>query len=248
MLMRNFRYILMIAAALFSPCIAVGAASFSAMSVEEVSSLLAQGEAAAAEAATAKVAATVVGDASAHRDVLLPVSLTAIDMVSKIFGVIPPEVSKDECVRQSQKLLCLTPEDDCGALWLETGSGYGVDYYGMSPEVSAMARFADNAAEAAGEEAGVNSGPYDFGFFFLFPYTSATRQQTIRDQADFCGSLLQEMADSGLAMDLDTATDDLFEAVGDYRGSLVDVRLLDERQDAGDGRYILILSVEPHAF
>ena len=56
------------------------------------------------------------------------------------------------------------------------------------------------------------------------------------------------MADIGLPMDLNTATDDLFEAVGDYNGSFVDVRLLDEKNEGGDGRFILILSVEPGAF
>ena len=36
--------------------------------------------------------------------------------------------------------------------------------------------------------------------------------------------------------------------MGDYQGSLVDVRLLDDRNSDGSGRYILILSVEPNAF
>lgn len=206
------------------------AVSFSAMTVEEVSALLAQTESAAAnQTVSAKDAAEAGGV------MLLPVVLTAEDMVTKVYGVVDPEVSKDECVRRSRELLRLTPEDDNGALWLETAGGYGVNYYGMIPDVSAMVRFGDDKVS-------------DFGYFFLFPYASGNKQESIREQADFCGSLLQEMADIGLPMDLNTESDDLFEAVGDYNGNFVDVRLLDEKNDTGSGRYILILSIEPGAF
>ncbi|WP_290383722.1 hypothetical protein, partial [uncultured Duncaniella sp.] len=194
--------------------------------MEEVSALLSQaGQAAGHASVSAKDTAVV----------LLPVELTAEDLVSKVYGVVDPGVSKDECVRKSCELLRLTPEDDSGALWLETAGGYGVNYYGMIPDVSAMARFGDEKVS-------------DFGYFFLFPYSAGDRQSGIRGQTDFCASLLQEMTDIGLSMDLNTETDDLFEAVGDYKGSFVDIRLLDDRKENGSGRYILILSVEPGAF
>lgn len=205
---------------------------FSAMSVEEVSTLLSQAET-AATAASAKDAAIP----AASDIVPLPVTLTASDMISKIYGVVDPEVSRQECIDQSRRTLRLTPEEDNGVLWLESDGGYRVNYYGLLPDVSAMARF-DNDID------GVN----DYGYFFLFPYLANDKRESITRQADFCGTLLQEMADLGLPMDLNTATDDLFEAVGDYNGNFIDVRLLDDKGDNGEGRFILILSVEPNAF
>lgn len=207
--------------------IEVSAASFSTMSVEEVSTLLSQ---AVSGAVSAKDAA-----AESSHGIALPVALTAEDMITKVYGIVDCAASRDECVAQARRRLGLEPSDDNGALWLETADGYGVDYYGMRPDVAAMAQYAGNKLS-------------DFGFFFLFPYSSETKKCRIGDQAEFCGSLLQEMTDIGLAMDLNTATDDLFEAVGDWKGNFVDVRLLDEKGDGQSGRYILILSVEPNAF
>lgn len=229
--MRHFGRHLLTLALLAGFCLTSAAVSFSAMTVEEVSALLSQaGQAAGHASVSAKDTA-----GSAGAVVLLPVELTAEDLVTKVYGVVDPCVSKDECVRKSRELLRLTPEDDSGALWLETAGGYGVNYYGMIPDVSAMARFGNEKVS-------------DFGYFFLFPYNAGDRQSGIREQTDFCSSLLQEMTDIGLSMDLNTETDDLFEAVGDYKGSFVDIRLLDDRKDNGSGRYILILSVEPGAF
>lgn len=229
--MRHFRRHLLTIALLAGVCLTSAAVSFSAMTVEEVSALLSQAGQAAGQASVS--AKDTAGSAGAV--VLLPVELTAEDLVTKVYGVVDPCVSKDECVRKSRELLRLTPEDDSGALWLETAGGYGVNYYGMIPDVSAMARFGNEKVS-------------DFGYFFLFPYNAGDRQSGIREQTDFCSSLLQEMTDIGLSMDLNTESDDLFEAVGDYKGSFVDIRLLDERNESGSGRYILILSVEPGAF
>ena len=229
--MRHFGTHLLTLALLAGFCLTSAAVSFSAMTVEEVSALLSQAGQAAGQASVS--AKDTAGSAGAV--VLLPVELTAEDLVTKVYGVVDPCVSKDECVRKSRELLRLTPEDDSGALWLETAGGYGVNYYGMIPDVSAMARFGNEKVS-------------DFGYFFLFPYNAGDRQSGIREQTDFCSSLLQEMTDIGLSMDLNTETDDLFEAVGDYKGSFVDIRLLDDRKDNGSGRYILILSVEPGAF
>lgn len=205
--------------------VCMAATSFSAMSVEEVSTLLSRSE------------GRTVSQAVSAKDTVGAVRVNVGDMVGKIFGLFDTEVSKGECVDRSRQQLNLTPEDDEGALWLESDGGYVIDYYGMRPNVSAMARFGDNQPE---------SKLTDFGYFFLFPYTDATKRESVREQADFCGSLLQEMADLGLPMELYTDSDDLFEAIGDYNGSLVDIRLLDETK-AGGGRYILILSVEPGA-
>lgn len=165
--------------------------------------------------------------------------LTAEDMVGKVYGVVDPSVSRTECVRRTRDVLRLTPQEDNGALWLESAAGYAVNYYGMIPDVSAMVRFHSQSGDAS---------VADYGFFFLFPYSGATKHDTVSRQADFCGALLQEMADMGLPLDLNTNTPDLFEAIGEYNGSLVNVRLLDDAAGAGTGRYVLILSVEPGAF
>lgn len=206
--------------------------SFSAMSVEEVSTLLAQTETAASAAFAKDAASSAVSGI-----VALPVTLTASDMISKIYGVIDPEVSRQECIDQSRRTLRLTPEEEDGVLWLESDGGYRVNYYGLLPDVSALATFNSESDRLN-----------DFGYFFLFPYAASDKRESITRQADFCGTLLQEMADIGLPMDLNMATDDLFEAVGDYNGNFIDVRLLDDKGENGEGRYILILSVEPNAF
>ena len=225
--------ITIVIATLFATTVAVKAAtSFSTMGVNEISALVDMQTGNSPQAASAKDAAATVSKCARR-----PVSLTAGDMVTKVYGVIDPESGKEECVARTRNLLSLHPQEDEGVLWLETADGFVVDYYGMQPGVSAMARYDT-------PDAGVT----DYGFFFLFPYTTDTRRQSIDMQSEFCGLLLQEMADCGLVMDLNTVTDDLFEAVGEHRGSLVDVRLLDDKQTPDSGRYILILSIEPGAF
>lgn len=229
------KHILTIAIVLSSVGSCFAGTSLSAMTVDEVTALLAHAGQ-QTDNGTVSAKDTV---AETQDMILLPVSVTAEDMLNKLFGVVDPGVSKDECVSQSRRVLRLTPEEEDGVLWLESDGGYGLNYYGMFPAVSAMARYGD------GNDGGnVN----DFGYFFLFPYSSASKQKVIGDQADFCGCLLQEMADMGLALDLYTATDDLFEAVCDYEGNFVNIRLLDDKYAAGAGRFILILSIEPGAF
>lgn len=216
---------------LFAPTSMASAAdSFSTMSVGEVSAMLAQ-----AGAGSVSTAASAKDAAVSAAGIQMPVSLNVRDMVTKIYGIISPDVSKQQCIDKVALLLQLVPDDDNGALWLENSNGYFIDYYSLMPEVSALARFDDDRVS-------------DFGYFFLFPYSASGKRESISHQTGFCGALLQEMEDIGLPMDLNTATDDLFEAVGDYNGSFVDVRLLDEKNEGGDGRFILILSVEPGAF
>lgn len=234
--MKQFgRYITTIAILLAALATASGQKTFSTMTVAEISALLDQVQPrseAGQQAVSAKDAAM-----PADSMIALPVDVTALEMLTKVYGFISPDVSKDECVRRSRQTIRLTPQDENGVLWLETGDGYRLNYYGLVPDVSAMARFGDDGGNVS-----------DFGYFFLFPYAGNNRREGMMKQTDFCGTLLQEMADLGLPMDLNTATDDLFEAVGDYNGSFIDVRLLDDKSEDGTGRYILILSVEPNAF
>lgn len=105
----------------------------------------------------------------------------------------------------------------------------------MQPEVSAMARFG-------------NETLIDFCFFFMFSYQEDSKGECTRRQADFCGSLLQEMHDIGIPMGRDSLSDDLFDISGSYKGNFVNVRLMEEQTADSTGRYILILSVEPEGF
>ena len=199
---RIFRSILVTAAVGLS-AMTVSAVSFSDMSNEEISALLAD--------------------------------VSAEDLVTKVYGVIDPSVSKHECSDQAFRILRLRPEEDNAALWLETSGGYGISYYGMQPEVSAMARFG-------------NETLIDFCFFFMFSYQEDSKVECTRRQADFCGSLLQEMHDIGIPMGRDSLSDDLFDVSGSYKGNFVNVRLMEEQTADSTGRYILILSVEPEGF
>ena len=115
------------------------------MSNEEISALLAD------VSATAAAKATVAPEHTVRE---IPVEVTAEDLVTKVYGVIDPSVSKHECSDQVFRILRLRPEEDNAALWLETSGGYGISYYGMQPEVSAMARFG-------------NETLIDFCFFFI---------------------------------------------------------------------------------
>lgn len=207
------------------------AATFATMSVDEVSALLALQESRKPSDSAKETVADCVSPQ--------PVNLTATDMVTKVYGVISPDASRNECKRLASTLLCLTPEEDGDGLWLESANGYVVNYYGMEPEVSALATYRRDHPD---------EGASDYGFFFIFPYSASDRDMSVRSQADFCGALLQEMSDSGLDLSVNAATDDLFDVVGDYQGGLVNVRLLDDPGIAGDGRFILILSVQPDAF
>lgn len=185
----------------------------------------------------------------------MPLELTARDFVTKIYGVLDAGVSRDDCVSQSRALLDMTPGEDEYGLWLESADGFRIDYYGMQPEVSAMAGFEGDTLDR-------------YGFFFLFPYEAGGRQTANGRQARFCGSLLQELHDMGLALGTTDARAAIFEAVGEYGPDVVEVRLMEENEaipvdrtsqgdfmdaasiaaaDASAGRFIVILSVEPDA-
>lgn len=166
----------------------------------------------------------------------IPVNVTAADFVTKVYGIFSPDKSKDELCEDCETVLNLLPSEDNMGLWLDSADGFHLNYYGQTiPSMSAM---------AAVEKDSVTN----FGFFFLFPYNDLNREEINRQQALFCGSLLQEMQDIGAIIGVDTSADALFEACGDYNGNFVNVRLLDEQMGNSEGRYVLYLSVEPHAF
>ncbi len=165
----------------------------------------------------------------------VPVNVTAEDFITKVYGVFSPERSKAELCADCANVLNLMPEEDQMGLWLDGSDGYQLNYYGQTiPDVSAMATIERDSVAG-------------FGFFFLFPYETTTKDEMNARQAAFCGSLLQEMQDIGVVLDENQMADALFEVSGDYKGSMVDVRLIDEDKADGTGRYVLYLKVDRKA-
>lgn len=173
----------------------------------------------------------------------MPVEVTAEDFVTKVYGVLSPAQDKESLCRDCHTKLRMMPEEDEMGLWLQKDDGYQLSYYGMKPDCTAMARIGDKAVS-------------DFAFFFLFPYEAGKREAANRRQSEFTGSLLQEMKDIGLTLDSNLTTDALLELYGDYEGNLVELRLIEEgtsiesqpTDSARDGRFVLLLRVEPGAY
>lgn len=161
--------------------------------------------------------------------------VTAPDIINNVYGVANPAGSKLAVIKEATDKLGIKPEEDSMGVWMDSSAGYGVDYYGMRPEVTAVARFSEDKVK-------------DFGYFFLFPYEAESKDLANHRQAEFCGSLLQEMKDTGMMMSADSCSSRLFEAIGEYLGSFVDVRLIDDAADPSSGRFILVISVEPDGF
>lgn len=180
----------------------------------------------------------------------MPLHLTARDFVTKVYGVLSPTLTSDETGKEATRRLAMTPSADNLGLWLEKQDGYSVNYYGMQPDVTAMALFSEDAVS-------------DFGFFFLFPYSAGERKEAVERQVAFCGSLLQELQDIGAVMGNNLTTDAIFEAGGDYEGNFVLVRLIEEdaagnqidspqqvlaeADSPSEGRFVLFLNVTPDA-
>ena len=193
-----------------------------------------------AEAQADSIAATV------DSPVVAPMAkeVTARDFVTKVYGILDPSLSEAETCETARRIHGLQPKADEMGLWLEKADGYQLNYYGMQPECSAMAHFENDAVE-------------DFAFFFLFPFDEGERDSANARQAEFCGNLLQEMQDIGLVMNLYSDPVALFNAKGTYADNYVEVRLLEEQgtgvqgqgtRDKGqDGRFVLLLRVEPNA-
>lgn len=213
---------------------AASARSFSDMGIDEISALLtAAGRPlySSDEAATAMEAAAP----DQYRDSVF--RLTVRDFVTKIYGLVPQDTPRETCFKELARIAGVSPEKDDDAFWLHSSDGYRVAYEDMQPDCMAMARFLTDTP---------GSGVSDYCYFFFFPYDDASREQSNRDQADFCSSLLQEMSDIGMELGADSMTDDLFDVYGNLAGNAVNVRLLDEPGPT-NGRYLLMLAVEPNS-
>lgn len=164
------------------------------------------------------------------------VSVSAKDMITKVYGVLDNELSRQEMMADSFKKISMVPTSDETGLWLESIGGYNIDFSGMTPEVAAMARFNGNELT-------------DYGYFFLFPYSMNHKEQANESQCRFCGTLLQELSGMNGDWGVNSMNKDLFEVIGEYEGNFVDLRLIDDPGNGNnEGRYILLMSVEPKGF
>lgn len=172
---------------------------------------------------------------SAAVSAALPLELTAIDLVSKVYGVLDTGLSEKEVIKEAAADYNLTPSADSEGLWLDSADGYVVSYYGMTPPVSTVAHFDEDGAS-------------DFTYFFLFPYPSGKRAMADRQQCQFCGYLLQEMSDLGLAVGVPDVTDSIFEVFGSYIDNHLNVRLSEMVNDDESGMFVVSLTVIPNSY
>lgn len=164
-----------------------------------------------------------------------PIEVTAEDLVTKAYGVIDADLSQEQ-VAECMEMMHLNATVEEENLWLDSADGYRVSYYGMTPEVSAYAKFENQ--EISG-----------YSFFFMFPYDSSANKMSANDsQCEFCSTLLQELFDMGADMRADDSSESLFNAAGNYGDSNLNVSLIDNGIADNAGQYILILEVEPNAF
>lgn len=164
-----------------------------------------------------------------------PVLVTAADLISKVYGVVSPELKPTEMSRQVEAAIDLRPEMDEGNLWLDGDNGFELSYSDMTPDVMAVACFdADSLT--------------NYAYFFLFPYDEGSRDCVNMAQSEFCGCLLQELYDMGLRMGRDvnagSGEGPLFNAVCAAGESLVDITLEEQLTDEG-GRFVVTLNVAP---
>lgn len=180
---------------------------------------------------------------AASSGLLAPVAVmaTAHDLVTKVYGIVPASSDRAATIDDAERRLHVSPTEEESGVWMNSESGYKVNYYGMEPKVSAMAVF-------KGEQL------TDYGYLFTFPYNSVSRDEILNAQAQFCGSLLQELSDIGaelqnnLIVDNDAMSDVLFNVAGVYDGSQLRMKLIDEKGSGSsdsEGTFILLMTVRP---
>lgn len=204
----------------------VTAATFADMNLSEISALLATAPVQYNPAPSAKE-----GVAQRTASGARYVDVDAHDLLTKVYGFIHDSCTRADCIDGARNTVSLTPDSEGDDLWLDSADGYRLCYDGMVPDVSAMARIAPNDSVR------------EYCYFFLFSYDAVNPVDKVaatRSQADFSGTLLQEMADMQMPLGADANTDDLFYVSGGYQGREVNVRLLD---DLDSSRYILMLAV-----
>ncbi len=188
----------------------------------------------AGEASTTSAPAPAQIDLTAPAAVM-PLELTAIDLVTKVYGMLDTGLSEKEAIMEAGDRFRLTPSADSMGLWLDSADGYVVSYYGLTPPISAVAHFDEGGAS-------------DFSYFFLFPYSAGERRNADSAQCVFCGYLLQEMNDLGLVVGVPDVTDSIFEVFGSYDDKWLNIRLVEQVHDDESGLFVLMLNVVPGAY
>lgn len=184
------------------------------------------------------ILALALGSGNMKAEISTPLQLTAMDMVTKAFGLLDPSMGEKEAVETMSREWNVTPQNDSTGWWMDASDGYSIDYYGMNPEVCAVANMGDSAI-------------VNYTYFFLFPYTEECREEAVRNQSAFCGCLLQEMHDFGLLVGVPDSTDAIFECVGSYGGHHIDVRLTDDPktgEEGGKGCFVVAVAVTPAVY
>lgn len=159
-----------------------------------------------------------------------PLEVNAKALITKVYGVASTSLHKHEICDAALQHLSMQPEEEESGMWLDSEDGYELSYRGMSPKMCAMAHFNNNTLT-------------EYRYFFIFPYISDNRAEANSNQADFAGSLLQEISDLGADMGSDILTDAIFATYGSYGESHLEVTLTDDST-----QYILMLKIEPEAF
>ncbi len=168
--------------------VAVAVAAFAGLTVVAQTPAQTTALSALLSPAAAAVANTISADARKR----MPVEVNASDLLSKVYGVAECQLDSAACIGKVVDLTGMTPVADEYGHWLDSVDGFRLNYYGLTPEVSSMARFNDG-------------GVGEFAFFFIFPYGEGERAWANRRQAEFCGLLLQELHDLGLDVDAEAA-------------------------------------------
>ena len=172
-----------------------------------------------------------------------PITVSASDLISKVYGVVSPSLSPEAMTDSVSDLISLTPSAEDDNLWLDSEEGFNLSYSDMAPETSAVACFDCDSLT-------------NYAYFFIFPYENS--RETANDrQAEFCGSLLQELYDLGLEMGLDSTpvaaeiTDNgdslsmtLFSVCARHGLDIIDITLQDQ-PDVDGGRFLVTLNVAP---
>lgn len=184
---------------------------------------------------TLAIAALFCIPAAAKECKVAPVAVTVDDMLTKLYCAVPDTLERDNALETAFGIFLTAPREDEYGWWLDKDDGYFISYYGMDPDVSAMAYFDPVTGLAR-----------NYCLFFIFPYEAGTRELVNKEVSDFCGTLVQELADRGMQPGVNILTDALFEVVGEYENRAFDIILSDEAEGSPmEGNYLLSVSVNP---
>ncbi|MCM1152436.1 MAG: hypothetical protein NC328_02115 [Muribaculum sp.] len=179
------------------------------------------------------------GSVSIHAE---PLEVTAADLVSKVYGLSDISSSREVMLKDVASQWAIAPEEEDCDIWIDSDEDGLLDYRGISPRVSMMVRYDGEL-------------PSEQYIFFIFPFEADNFEDINRSQAEFTGSLLQELYDNGLQAGIVTPSEYVFEIEGDLNGIPVRMRLDEEILTApatallspapiplpGPGRFILTL-------